>query len=302
MPGSLGSIRIVEEGECLSATFGVASGMVDGHSGNWQGRGAHAWEPSSEFCRANGSASRRLLDGVRLIVCSLACVWAVAFAWSQPAFARARAEPPTRRLTVARGEAISATRSTRQPYRACGSGLCDAVVAPSVHRGRSFSLADSEQPLQGSGELGGYDPQDLREAYEIPQGSGATQTIALVDAYGDPDAEADLATYRQRYDLPACTEANGCFTRVNQAGEQGGPYVETESTEQAEGWALETSLDIDMISAACAQCRILLVEANSEQLLDLAESVDTAANLGATEISNSYGAPEEACGPGYCES
>jgi hypothetical protein len=109
--------------------------------------------------------------------------------------------------------------------------------------------------------------------------------VAIVDAYDDPSAESDLGVYRARYGLPACTTANGCFKKVNQTG--GTTYPRAEP-----GWAVEISLDLDMVSAACPNCHILLVEAsnNSDSNLDTAE--DEAVTLGATEISNSWAGPE----------
>ena len=112
--------------------------------------------------------------------------------------------------------------------------------------------------------------------------------MALVEAFDDPTAEADLAVYRATYGLPACTTANGCFTKVNQEGQQGN-YPQSDSFT---GWAVETSLDLDMVSAICPHCHILLVEGNSTSDADLAAAADTAASLGATEISNSYGEDE----------
>lgn len=144
-------------------------------------------------------------------------------------------------------------------------------------------------PLEGSGVDGGYDPQDLRSAYDIPATGGADQTIALVDAYGYPEAEANLAKYRDQYGLAPCTTASGCFRKVNQVGEEANyPAVEG-------GWQVESALDLDMASAACPECHILLVEATTNETTNLDAAVNTAARLGATEISNSYGSPEEDC-------
>jgi subtilase family serine protease len=134
----------------------------------------------------------------------------------------------------------------------------------------------------------GYGPADLRAAYALDTSKGAGQTIAIVDAYDDKTAEADLATYRSYYGLPACTTANGCFKKVNQNGVQGS-YPANNA-----GWALEISLDLDMASAVCPNCHILLVEAASNANANLYTAVDTAARLGATVISNSYGGPEAA--------
>ena len=131
----------------------------------------------------------------------------------------------------------------------------------------------------------GLSPADLRSAYKLPATGGASQTVAIVDAGDDATAEADLAVYRTTYGLPACTTANGCFHKVNQTGAAAPlPYDQN--------WGVEIALDLDMVSAACSQCHILLVEANSASEPDLAASVDEAATLGATEVSNSYGFDE----------
>jgi PKD repeat protein len=140
--------------------------------------------------------------------------------------------------------------------------------------------------LEGSGMLGGFSPADLRSAYGLPGGGGAGMTIAITIAYDDPQAEADLAAYRSHYGLPACTTANGCFAKVNQLGEAGN-YPVPDS-----GWALETSLDLDMVSAACPACDIVLVEADSNEFEDMALAVDRAAALGADVISNSWATEE----------
>jgi hypothetical protein len=132
-------------------------------------------------------------------------------------------------------------------------------------------------------------PQRLHEAYALPEQTDASQvqTVAVVDAFDDPTAEADLAVYDQQFGLAPCTTANGCFRKVNQAGNAAPlPHKQGE-------WAGEISIDVQMVRAVCQSCRILLVEASSEEFGDLGSAVDTAAELGATEISNSYGGPEE---------
>ncbi|HEY3873005.1 MAG TPA: S53 family peptidase [Actinocrinis sp.] len=132
----------------------------------------------------------------------------------------------------------------------------------------------------------GYGPAQLHAAYNLPTTGGANQTVGIIDAGDDPSAEADLAVYRTTYGLPACTTANGCFTKVNGEG-QASPLPPDQ------GWDVEISLDLDMVSAACPACHILLVEADDASFAGLATAVDTAAALGATEISNSYGAGEQ---------
>jgi subtilase family serine protease len=131
----------------------------------------------------------------------------------------------------------------------------------------------------------GFGPSDLRSAYAIT--TNGTTTIAIVDAYGYANAEPDLAVYRSQYGLPACTTANGCFKKVNQSGQQSN--YPRENT----GWAQESALDLDMASAMCPGCKLILVEASSNSFANLAAAVNTAASLpGVTVISNSYGGGE----------
>jgi hypothetical protein len=146
-----------------------------------------------------------------------------------------------------------------------------------------------------AGQLpGGYGPADLRSAYKLPSGdAGAGQTVAIVDAYDDPHAAADLAVYRREYGLPPCTTASGCFRKVNENG-QASDYPIADPD-----WAVEESLDIQMVSAVCPACHILLVETSTELESDLAAGVDTAVRLGATSVSNSYGWLESSLDSSY---
>jgi subtilase family serine protease len=136
----------------------------------------------------------------------------------------------------------------------------------------------------------GYAPADLQSAYALTgpaSALGAGMTVAIVDAYDLPTAESDLATYRSQYGLPPCTTANGCFRKVNQTGLTS-PYPTPDPT----GWGVEIALDIEMVSAICPKCSILLVEATSNALSDLGASVNEAVKLGAVAVSNSYGGGE----------
>ena len=128
----------------------------------------------------------------------------------------------------------------------------------------------------------GWGATDLQSAYNLPTDGGAGQTVAIVDAFDDPNAEADLAIYREQYGLPACTTANGCFSKVDQRG--GTSYPTPDS-----GWAGEISLDLDMVSAVAPYAHILLVEADDNSFENLGSSVNEAVALGAKFVSNSYG-------------
>jgi hypothetical protein len=130
----------------------------------------------------------------------------------------------------------------------------------------------------------GYGPGDIAAAYGLTGGK-AGQTVAIVDAYDNPNAEADLATYRAVWGLPACTTANGCFRKINQRGG-------TTPPEPDPGWGVEIALDVQAVSASCPTCKILLVEADSASLDDIGLAVNRAVKRGAKIVSNSYGTDE----------
>jgi subtilase family serine protease len=135
----------------------------------------------------------------------------------------------------------------------------------------------------------GYGPEELHTAYSLPTATfpASTQTIAVVDAFNDPTAEADLAVYDAQYGLPACTTANGCFSKLNEEGKKS-PLPATNGS-----WTTEITLDVQMAHAICQSCHVMLVEARSPEFADLGAAVDAAVNAGATEVSNSYGGAEQ---------
>jgi subtilase family serine protease len=140
-----------------------------------------------------------------------------------------------------------------------------------------------------SGE--GYGPSTFQAAYGLTAASaadGSGTTVAVVDAYNDPTAAADLATYRSAAGLPALT--SGQFTQYNQTG-QTSPLPAT--APESDDWTLEESLDVDMVSAICPLCKIDLVEATNDTGNGLYIAEETAATtLGAKYISNSWGGSE----------
>lgn len=158
-----------------------------------------------------------------------------------------------------------------------GTARCHSEV---IVNGKGAPLAATE-PLVGS-----LRPADLQDAYKVGGLTAAPgQKVAIVDAYDDPSAEADLAVYRAKFGLAPCTTAGGCFKKVDQNGGTNYPRANG-------GWAQEISLDLDMVSAVCPSCKILLVEAKSASFNDLAAAVNKAVALGATVVSNSYGGSE----------
>ncbi|WP_405863298.1 putative Ig domain-containing protein [Streptomyces sp. NBC_01515] len=134
--------------------------------------------------------------------------------------------------------------------------------------------------------VSGLSPANLHSAYALPSTGGSGLTVAVVDAYNDPNAASDLATYRSNFGLSACTVASGCFKQVSQTGST--TSLPTNDT----GWAGEEALDIDMVSAVCPNCNIILVEATSATDANLGTAENEAVALGAKFVSNSWGGSE----------
>ena len=115
------------------------------------------------------------------------------------------------------GSGASGASNTGAAGGVSGSGRALSASTPSA-------MAVAQAPLS---------PASLHTAYNLPLIAPPGQTVAIVDAYDDPNAEADLATYSATYGLPACTTANGCFRKVNENGATG-PLPRYDS-----GWAVE---------------------------------------------------------------
>ena len=187
--------------------------------------------------------------------------------------------------------------ASAEPIERSGNSYHVAACARGIGRGEARCFAHIKTDARGNPFEGknanaspnavpsGYGPADLRSAYNSPASGGSGRIIAIVDAYGYTNAEADLGKYRAQYGLSPCTTANGCFTKIDQNGGTNYPRVNT-------GWAQEQALDLDMASAMCSDCKILLVQASSATLANLAAAVNTAAARGAFVISNSYGGGE----------
>ncbi len=177
---------------------------------------------------------------------------------------------------LARVAAPAPVRAVRSCAPApAGYVSCFALVRTDRSKSRAQVAATKAAP-------DGYGPSQIRAAYALT-GSGAGRTVAIVDAYNDPNAEADLAVYRAQYGLTPCTTANGCFRKVSQTGTTTYPAKNA-------SWAQEISLDLDMVSATCPTCHILLVEARTAATANLGIGVNQAARTaGVVAVSNSYG-------------
>ncbi|MFF7284327.1 putative Ig domain-containing protein [Streptomyces griseorubiginosus] len=208
----------------------------------------------------------------------------------------AHAAPATTHTSRVTQNSKALTSPDRQTFHTTGKAgqkvptthLC-ATAAPGEASCFAQRRTDIKQRLAtalAAAAPSGLSPANLHSAYNLPSTGGSGLTVAVVDAYNDPNAEADLGTYRSQYGLSACTKANGCFKQVSQTGST--TSLPTNDT----GWAGEEALDIDMVSAVCPNCNITLVEANSANDTDLGIAENEAVSLGAKVVSNSWGGSE----------
>jgi subtilase family serine protease len=206
-------------------------------------------------------------------------------------------------LTVAAGGAVLAAAAFVAPIAADAAPARHSRMRTCAAAKRGFAACLARVVTDSAGHPmartvspnatpAGYGPSDIRSAYNLGSASGAGRTVAIVDAYDDPTAAADLSVYRSQYGLAACTASNGCFRKVSQTGTTNYPRTNA-------GWATEISLDLDMVSAACPDCKILLVEATSSSFANLAAGVNNPAKQGVSAISNSYGGSDSAESSAY---
>jgi subtilase family serine protease len=184
---------------------------------------------------------------------------------------------------VAAGSAAPDYRPVCQAPTQPGTVACMSLIRTDVR-------PESATAIRNSAPVGyGYGPSSLQSAYDLPSSTGGVgQSVAVVDAYNDPDAVSDLATYRSSWGLSACKTSTkaGCLTVVNENGASSPLPANSGST----GWSVEESLDVDMVSAICPNCHIYLVEAKSASYSDLGTGVNSAVSvLHVDFISNSYG-------------
>jgi len=184
-----------------------------------------------------------------------------------------------------------------------GEASCSAIERVFYSRGSRISN-DLRPSAAAPRVLPGYNASQIRTAYGVSETGTANSVIAIVDAYSYPTALADLNAYRANYGsdttaltlcpitnnipaFPTVTTGRGCFAQVNQTGRTNN--LPRSST----GWNQEAALDIEMATAICPNCSILLVAANSASFADLNTAVGAAKNFSNVKaISNSYGAAD----------
>jgi Subtilase family len=207
---------------------------------------------------------------------------------SVPAVSAASLPARTGAGAAAAGPAAPATPGSAAPDE---RRVCPAATRPGEMECQSvFHLAGRGGPgapafVSAAAPVPGLTPAQLRRAYGLTNASarhGRGETIAIVDAYRDPAAAGDLARYRTRFGLGSCTTSSGCLRIVDQHGRPG-PLPAASAA-----WAVEESLDLDMVSAICPHCRILLVESNTSRTVSLGQAENAAVAAGARFVSNSW--------------
>jgi subtilase family serine protease len=174
--------------------------------------------------------------------------------------------------------AAHGTKRVCTAHPAPGFATCQAIAVT----GAGGKLLVSSRPLES-----GFTPTDIEAAYNLKGLKSGGRTVAIVDAYGYPTLESDLALYRKTYGLPPCTTQNGCLRIENQYGHNRLPAANS-------GWDVEQALDVDAVSAACPDCHILVVQSKTNGGYNMMMAANTAAlTKGVAAVSNSYTAAHD---------
>ncbi|MBB5982246.1 S53 family peptidase [Kribbella solani] len=194
-------------------------------------------------------------------------------------------------LAVA-GLTVQGAVAAPAPYTAGkhAAKVCSAARTAHTAVCNAIKLVDANgvAPASAAPPSTGLTPTGLRDAYKLNGLSAGGRTVAIVDAYGYPNLERDLGVYRSQFGLSACTTANGCLRVIDQTGGTALPKFNV-------GWAGEQALDVDAVSAAAPDAKIIVVQAKSAGFADLGAAVVTASKqAGVVAISNSYGGSDAA--------
>jgi hypothetical protein len=207
-----------------------------------------------------------------------AAVIALAAGTAWPSLAQAATSAPAATRAAPATTSLAAAGAACRPAASTIIVGCPAQGASRVPAGRGRQDAPAVAPP-------GYSPAQLQSAYGLQSATAGTgQTVAVVDPYDDPNAESDLAAYRTQFGLPPCT--SGCFTKVNQSG-MSSPLPPANLS-----WAADFSAALDMISAICPDCHLLLVETTTPGITDIGAGVTTAVSLHADVITTTVGQAE----------
>jgi hypothetical protein len=211
-------------------------------------------------------------------------VTVLAVGWGLPGAAQATASAGAI-VSVREGNHAAGAQPTCAP--AGSTVILGCPKAASGSPARTGAASRTGMQAAAATSIPGYTPAQLQSAYGLQSSSsGMRETVAIVEPYDDPNAEIDLDAYRSEFDLPACTSSNGCFTKVNQEG-AASPLPGTNAL-----WAADISTALDMVSAVCPNCHLLLVETTTPGIVNVGTGVNTAVSLGAKVITTSVAVAE----------
>jgi subtilase family serine protease len=167
---------------------------------------------------------------------------------------------------------------------------CFALVRTDVMPALAQATSQATSDAESCPFTEGYCAVDLQEAYDLPSlKAGSGRVVAIVDAYGYHHAASDLAEYRKEMGLKACDTGTGCLRILNQDGHTlplpGEPPP-------SDDWRGEDSLDLDMVSAICPNCKIVYIQANNDYTNNLYAGVKEAGAL-AKYVGLSWGGGPE---------
>jgi Subtilase family len=231
--------------------------------------GFRAARPSAALARPASTLARVIVVAGALLAAGLPGTMAQAGARVLPVAPAAAAMPSLRPACPPAPPGYERCFALYRPQAMVNAAIADGISGP------------PSSPV-------GLSPKSIESAYRLPVSRDSDQTVAVSIAFHTPHLAHYLAVYRQHYHLPPCTVASGCFREVNQHGKA----APLPPSGLFTGWDLEVTLDVSMISVACPDCRILVVEANDPGVGNLAATDNAAARLGAQVISNSYGQRE----------
>jgi subtilase family serine protease len=175
--------------------------------------------------------------------------------------------------------------------------VCSVSTSPKYASCMAWVKTDKAgTPMVSPNVAVGMTPAQFHTAYNLPMTVTGKPTIAIVDAYKNPNIYTDLQRYQERFHVSTFHKcktrtAGNCLFVLNERGRTS-PLPPSNP-----GWSTEISLDVEIARAICQNCRIELFEADSASFHDLMVAVNTAADRGAEVISNSYGAYGYDCGP-----
>jgi hypothetical protein len=220
---------------------------------------------------------------------------------------------PTPKALAPQGAATRVLREPLGPRSIVSGGRAAVTLCPATSDSSQASCLGSARMMTSltsafPDSVDGLTPADLSSIYGYPAPGlqpSNSPVVGVVVAYDNANAESDLSVYRSYFGLPACTSGNGCFQKVgaaapsqsnSQSSDAKGKAVRfsvsAHPASTSGGWAAESDSDVEIVSAVCGNCQIVLAEAASNNINDLAAAVNAATGAGATVINASFGANE----------